>query len=100
MILLALTVTTFVADTNALNTSPVSTAAGKLRATASPTAAPVTAMVRSAAVALVIEPKFNVAVALSALVIVEPSPKINPAIDLIGPENVVRPIFDFSLHTR
>jgi alpha/beta superfamily hydrolase len=88
--LLALIVTVFAAETKALNTMPAAGAAGRAMITSSPTAAPVTVIVKSAEAVVAIEPKFKDAEPDNTLVIVAPEPAMKPFVDTTGPENVVR----------
>ena len=85
-------VTVFAAETNALKTIPAVGAAGRAMMTSSPTAAPVTVMVKPAWDAALIEPKSKEAEADSTLVIVLPSPVIKPFKERTGPEKVVNAI--------
>jgi hypothetical protein len=85
-------VTVLAAETNALNTKPAAGAAGKAMMTSSPTAAPVTVMVKFACSAAAISPKFKEAEAESTLVMVLPLPAIKPFNERTGPEKVVNAI--------
>jgi len=87
--LLARIVTVLVAETKALNTKPAAGAAGKDIITSSPTAAPVTVIVRSAEAPEAIEGKFREAEFDKTLVMVAPEPEIKPFKDRTGPVKVV-----------
>lgn len=93
---IARTVTVFAAETNAKNTMPAAGAAGSPKATASPTAAPATAIVRLADAAAEMDPKSRDADAPKMPVRVSPVAPTKPFSDTTGPEKVVRAM-SFSL---
>ena len=87
--LLARMVTVLAAETKALNTMPAAGAAGRAMITSSPTAAPVTVIVKSAEAVVAIDPKFRDAEPDNTLVIVAPVPEMKPFNERTGPLNVV-----------
>ena len=74
---------------------PAVGAAGKPKATSSPTAAPVTVIVKSAEAAAAISAKFKDAEFANTDSTATPAAPIKPACDTTGPENVVRDIIIF-----